>query len=232
MVAGLCALFVLVAVLRRPPAMAVMRWVWPLCTLFGSVLWVWLYRRARRHEGHCAHTGHHGHGRGEGHAAHAGQPTWLSIAKGASHCGAGCALGDLIAEWLAFAVPGIAVALGWHTLFAEKTFAVWILDFMLAFSIGIAFQYFAIVPMRGLSPGKGLIAALKADALSIASWQVGMYGVMAAGQFLWFRPVYGALAPVDSAQFWFLMQLSMLAGFGTAFPVNWWLVKVGVKEAM
>jgi hypothetical protein len=34
----------------------------------------------------------------------------------------------------------------------------------------------AIVPMRGLSPGKGLVAAVKADTLSLISWQVGMYG--------------------------------------------------------
>jgi hypothetical protein len=33
--------------------------------------------------------------------------------------------------------------------------------------------------MRGLSPGKGLVAAVKADTLSLISWQVGMYGLMA-----------------------------------------------------
>lgn len=208
---------------RKPPHMAVMQWVWPLCALFGSVLWLWLHSRDE--------AGGHEKGQ-EVHHAHGETPMWLSVAKGASHCGAGCTLGDIIAEWLAFAVPGIAVALGWHSLFAEKTFAVWILDYVLAFGIGIAFQYFAIVPMRGLSFGKGVTEAVKADFLSISSWQVGMYGLMALGQFVWFRGSYGAIAEVDSPEFWFLMQLAMLGGFVTAYPVNWWLVKAGVKEAM
>ena len=37
--------------------------------------------------------------------------------------------------------------------------------------------------MRGLSPGAGIVAALKADTLSLISWQVGMYGFMALAQF-------------------------------------------------
>ena len=78
-------------------------------------------------------------------------------------------IGDVIAEWLAFAAPVVAVWLGWQTLFQEKIFAVWVLDFILAFAIGIVFQYFAIVPMRNLSPGKGIAAALKADTLSLAA---------------------------------------------------------------
>ncbi len=52
----------------------------------------------------------------------------------------------------------VAIWSGWHSFFDEKTFAVWVLDFV----PDIVFQYFAIVPMRGLSPGKGIIAALKA----------------------------------------------------------------------
>jgi Domain of unknown function (DUF4396) len=88
------------------------------------------------------------------------------VAKGALHCGSGCTLGDLLAEWLAFAVPAVALWFGYQTLFSEKMFAVWILDFVFAFVFGIAFQYFTIAPMRGLSVKEGLIAALKADTLS------------------------------------------------------------------
>jgi hypothetical protein len=138
----------------------------------------------------------------------------------------------VIAEWLAFVVPGIAVWAGWHSLFEDKTFAVWVLDFVLAFALGIAFQYFAIVPMRKLPPGKGIVAALKADALSLAAWQVGMYGFMAVAQFAWFRHAFGTRAEVDTPEFWFAMQLAMLAGFATAYPVNWWLIRSGIKEKM
>jgi hypothetical protein len=32
--------------------------------------------------------------------------------------------------------------------------------------------------------------------------------------------------------FWFMMQIAMLVGFLTAYPVNWWLLRAGIKEKM
>jgi hypothetical protein len=154
------------------------------------------------------------------------------VFKGTNHCGAGCTLGDIVVEWLTFAMPAIAVYFGWGSLFAEKTFAVWIPDFLLAFLFGVIFQYFTIKPMRKLSPVEGMVAALKADVTSIAAWQIGMYGVMALIQFAWFRGTFGGIAPVASPEFWFAMQLAMLGGFATSYPVNWLLVKRGWKEKM
>ena len=29
-----------------------------------------------------------------------------------------------------------------------------------------------------------------------------------------------------------MMQLAMLCGFATAYPVNWWLIRRGLKEKM
>jgi hypothetical protein len=29
-----------------------------------------------------------------------------------------------------------------------------------------------------------------------------------------------------------MMQLAMIAGFGTSYPVNWWLITKGIKERM
>ncbi len=122
--------------------------------------------------------------------------------------------------------------LGWGTLFSEKMFAVWILDFVFAFVLGIGFQYFTIAPMRGLSLGPGLVAALKADTLSLTAWQIGMYGFMALAQFVLFRGLLGVSLAVDTPEFWFMMQIAMLAGFATSYPVNWWLIRVGIKEKM
>jgi Domain of unknown function (DUF4396) len=163
-------------------------------------------------------------------AAVSGIPSWL--AKGALHCGSGCTLGDIIAEWLAFLVPAVAVWFGYTTLFSEKMFAVWIIDFVFAFGFGIAFQYFTIKPMRNLSVKDGLVAALKADTLSLTAWQIGMYGLMAFAQFYLFRHLLGAMAQVNSPEFWFTMQIAMLVGFITSYPVNWWLIKAGIKERM
>jgi len=74
------------------------------------------------------------------------------VANGALHCGSGCTLGDIPAEWLAFAVPAVAVAFGWQSLFSEKIFAVWIMDYIFAYLFGI---------------GQGIIAAIKAETLSL-----------------------------------------------------------------
>ncbi len=213
-----CAIAVATDVIRHPQKMRVMGLVWPLTCLFGGPLWVWLYWQF-------------GRPKGEGIPGKE-PPFWAAVAKGASHCGAGCTLGDIVAEWSAFAFPAIAIWFGWHSLFGERIFAVWIVDYIVAFLIGVGFQYFTIVPMRDLSPGKGIIAAAKADILSITSWQVGMYGLMAVFQFAWFKASFGGVAHVDTPEFWFAMQLAMLAGFLTAYPTNWWLIRAGLKEKM
>lgn len=214
------AAFIGVDVVRHPQRMWIMNLVWPLVALFGTVITLWFYWRYGRQPKHGADGGDDE------------PPFPVMVAKGASHCGSGCALGDLIAEWLAFFVPAIAVWFGWHTLFAEKMFAVWILDFLFAFAIGIAFQYFTIKPMRQLSARAGLVEAVKADTLSLCAWQVGMYGIMALAQFVVFRGLLGVPLEVPTVEFWFVMQIAMIAGFLTSYPVNWWLIRKGIKEAM
>ena len=210
--------------------MTIMSVVWPVTALFGTALTLWLYftyGRLATRERMCAamKTGATPPSRAE-------TPFWAMVAKGASHCGAGCTLGDIVAEWLCFLVPTVAVSFGWHSLFTEKMFAVWIVDFVVAYLFGVAFQYFAIRPMRDISVGEALWLAVKADTLSLASWQIGMYGFMAFANFYWFQHLIGTSLRTDSIEFWFMMQIAMLCGFVTAFPVNWWLIRTGVKEKM
>ena len=212
-----CALIVAIDITRHPQHMGIMNVVWPVTALYGGgsgALVLFSPRPANA-------SVHH-------HAA----PFPISVATGATHCGAGCTLGDILAEWLVFGIPVIAVWFGWHSLFAEKMFAVWVVDFIFAFAFGIVFQYFAIVPMRGLSFGRGIVAALKADTLSLTAWQVGMYGFMALAQYAYFRPLLGKMLEVNTPEFWFTMQIAMLAGFVTSYPVNWWLIEAGIKEKM
>ena len=225
-----CAIVLLVDVLRHPPRMSIMGLVWPISALFGTVFVLWLYI----HHGRELLENSDQPGNKSAHAdtGRASQPVSLIVAKGTLHCGAGCTLGDVVAEWLAFSVPAIAVAFGWHSLFAEKLYAVWVLDFILAFAFGVVFQYLAIVPMRHLSARQGIVTALKADALSLAAWQIGMYCMMGYLQFGVFDKWFGGHAPIDSIEFWGAMQLAMIAGFITSFPMNWWLIKVGIKERM
>jgi hypothetical protein len=215
--AGLCAAAIVWDEVRNPQKMWITNAVWPLTALFGSVLWLAAYWRWGR----------------DSHSSHRKEvPFIAAVLKGTSHCGAGCTLGDLVAEWLAVAAPVIAIWFGWHSLFTDKTFAVWILDYLLAFLFGIVFQYFTIKPMRQLSVLEGIVAAVKADVASITAWQIGMYGAMGLIQFAWLAPRFGAITPVASPEFWFAMQLAMLAGFVTSYPVNWLLIRIGWKERM
>lgn len=149
------------------------------------------------------------------------KPFWQSVGVGATHCGAGCSLADLAVEWAVLIFP--------LSLFGSEVVGTWAVDFVAAFVLGIAFQYFTIAPMRGASLGEGLIAAVKADSLSLSAWQLGMYGWMALALFVFFsRPAL----PKTEPTFWFMMQIAMAVGFLTAYPVNWWLLRSGLKELM
>jgi hypothetical protein len=227
---ALCALILLIDVLQHTPHMAIMGFVWPLCALFGTVFVLWLYFRYGRETDRLSKQATHEDKRPS--MAGRSQPYAITVAKGTLHCGAGCTLGDIVAEWLAFLIPPVVLAFGWESFFSQKMYAVWILDFLIAFVFGIVFQYFAIVPMRKLSPSDGIAAALKADSLSLISWQIGMYCLMAVLQFAVFKRFFGHEAPVDSVEFWGAMQLAMLAGFVTSYPMNWWLIRIGIKEGM
>ncbi len=107
--------------------------------------------------------------------------------------------------------------------------AEYIADFTLAFALGIAFQYFAIAPMRDLGVREDIVAALKADTLSLTAFEIGLFGWMAIMQLVLFTAPH--LTP-DHAAYWFLMQIGMILGFATAYPVNVWLIRRGIKEAM
>lgn len=197
--------------------MWIMNMVWPITALYAGPLAVWGYFKVGRLSSH--RRMHAAKERGEKPEARR-KPFWQSTALAATHCGSGCTLGDLVAESALLLVP--------LTLFGHKIFAAWVIDFILAFLFGIAFQYFTLKPMRDIGAREALIEALKADTLSLSAWQLGMYGWMAIVTFTILGHELDKTGPV----FWFMMQIAMLAGFLTAYPVNWWLLKAGIKEKM
>lgn len=150
------------------------------------------------------------------------KPWWVVIATEVSHCGSGCALGDVISE---FAIFGLGLTIAGVALWAE-----YIGDYILALALGIVFQYFAIAPMRGLGVKDGLKAATKADFISLTAFEIGLFGWMAIMAFVLF-PAPHHLTP-SSAAFWFLMQIGMIIGFFSSWPANVWLVKRGIKVPM
>ncbi|HWE95977.1 MAG TPA: DUF4396 domain-containing protein [Tepidisphaeraceae bacterium] len=216
----LCAGMIAVHEFARPQKMWIMNVVWPVNALYLGPLAVWAYWRwGRNTSGTAARSGHHGK---EDMSEH--KPFWVSAAIGTSHCGAGCTLGDIIAEWLMFAL-GLSFfgAMRHHDLFTA-----YVLDYAFAYVLGIAFQYFTIAPMRHLGLGAGLWAAIKADTLSLTAFEVGLFGWMALSSLVFFARPPGVTDPV----YWFMMQLGMALGFLTSYPVNVWLLKKGLKEKM
>lgn len=216
-----CALWIGIETARRPQRMGVMNVVWPVSALYFSVLAVWAYYRWGRAKTKEAMAAMHHKMQHSGNESAHGGLKWSQVAVGTSHCGAGCMLADVACE-LAIGAAGI-------TLFGSPLWAEYVIDFCGAWALGIVFQYLAIKPMREMSVGGALAAAVKADTLSILSFQIGMYAWMAVVYFLLFpRP---HLTPFEP-QYWLMMQIAMICGFFTAFPVNRWLISSGVKEAM
>lgn len=204
--------------------MAIMNVVWPVTALYAGPLGLYAYYRLGRLA--TKQRFQQAHERGEEPPSKK-KPFWQMVAEAATHCGAGCTLGDLAAEWILFFAPFYLLGKG---VLGSELYGSWIVDYAWAYVLGIVFQYFTIAPMRRLGVMKGIWAAIKADTLSLTAWQVGMYGWMAIVFFLVFGPEHKL--EKDSPVFWFLMQIAMLCGFVTAYPVNWFLLRAGLKEKM
>ena len=201
--------------------MSVMNVVWPISALYFSVVALWAYYRVDKAKTKAA-MGQKNLQGGDRKSNHKNaEPSVWNVAVGTSHCGAGCMTADVICEF-AIAATGI-------TLFGSVLWAEYAIDFIAAWAVGIIFQYFSIKPMRDVSMGEAVIAAVKADTLSIAAFQIGMYAWMALTYFVLFPEPH--LTPFDP-RYWLLMQCAMICGYFTSYPVNRWLIRSGLKGAM
>src|SRR5579875_3541945 len=147
----------------------IMMWVWPITALYMGPVAIWAYRTLGLSRSH-----HHG-----GSGDDAAEPYWHYVFKGVTHCGGGCTLGDIVGEWAIFIM---GVTLAGLALWPE-----YIADFLLAYLLGIVFQYFSIAPMRGLGLKDGIIAAVKADTLSLIAFEVGLFAWMALYSLVFFQ---------------------------------------------
>lgn len=213
-----CALFIAVdiVVLGNWQDTAIMNAVFPLSALYMGPLAVWGYltlgrRMTRKHM-----------------RAHGGmmesQPidSWQEVSISASHCGAGCVLGDIVGEWTVWAT-------GWTIGATAELGPEFILDLPLAWIFGILFQYLAIAERRRqVGRFAPLPDAIRSDTLTVLSFEAGLFAWMALAHFvIWRRPL-----PINSSSWWFMMQIGMLIGYLTSWPVNRWLLRRGIKEPM
>ena len=199
---------------RQP--MPVMDWVWPITALYLGPVAVWAYGswgRPRSSRWIASQP------------ASAPPPTdepWVSTAIGVSHCGAGCTLGDIAAEVTVF-----------------------------GFGLDVAGQRILCGLRRRLSGGgrdRSGVSVLRdrADAWpGAARWDPrrresrdrlldrvrGRTVRLDGADDLRLLP---RVAPpsASSPVYWFGMQIGMVIGLIAACPVNAWLIRTGVKEAM
>lgn len=207
-IAGACAILIAldIAFFHRQK-MWIMNIVWPVTALYFGPLAVWFYWSNARHQAKKQTK--------DGKQ----KPFWKKAAVGTTHCGAGCTVGDFAGEWLVF-LTGFTIA-------GSVLWANYAVDFVFAYIVGIVFQYFSIAPMRGVSGWEGIIAAVKADTISLIAFEVGMFAFMGWSS-AHFRP---RLEPTQPT-YWFMMQIAMIVGFVTSYPANWWLIRKKLKEAM
>ena len=106
------------------------------------------------------------------------------------------------------------------------------LEIGLEYALGFLFGWtiFQGLFMRGMAGGsyrRALTTTVLPEFLSMNLVMSGMMLVASLGRIVVGEP-FSPLTP----EFWFVMSMALLAGFVTAYPMNWWLVAKGLKHGM
>ena len=226
--AGFCSLLIVGDMLAgHRQHMWIMNLVYPITALYWGPVALWFYvTHGRLHSKKIMRREQERLGQARGMAdMHSPGIAPRHVLKADTHCGAGCTLGDIGGEWL---VWGLGLSF-FPKILGHPFGTELLLDFVLAWTLGILFQYFSIVPMSNVGKLAGVWHAIRADTLSIVAFQLGLFGWMAIYELvIW--PHHSI--HINSPDFWFQMQIGMIIGFFTAYPVNRWLLKKGFKEKM
>ena len=140
---------------------------------------------------------------------------WRQVLGSTMHCVAGDGVGILAG----------AVVASFLTLTRPAEIG---LEYVLGFAFG--WTIFQGLFMRGMAGGsyrRALATTFLPEFLSMNLVMTGMVLVATVGRIA----VGGAFSPLTLG-FWFVMSMALLAGFLTAYPMNWWLVANGLKHGM
>ncbi len=140
---------------------------------------------------------------------------WRQVLGSTMHCVAGDGLGILAAAVFSRLLQ---LPTGWD-LAAE-----YLVGFLFGWTV------FQGLFMRGMTGGSYVTAlqhTLVPEFLSMNGVMAGMAPTMTIAM----SRLTGVSSPA-SPGFWFIMSMALTAGFGLAYPINWWLVKVGLKHGM
>jgi hypothetical protein len=197
---GGAVVFVVWDSLTNTPTSWVQQLAWILVTIYTGPIGLFVYLLACRSPGRGLHDVFT-------------RALWKQGVNSEMHCLAGDATGIVIAAAI---VPTFGLPNGIDLM----------IEYVSAFIVGLlVFQALMMVGMYG---GDYLLAVRKtffAETVSMNTVMVGMIPVM----LLLTSRVPGGRSP-RRPEFWFVMGVAAIAGGITAYPINWWLVKNGLKH--
>jgi Domain of unknown function (DUF4396) len=199
---AISVLYVAYDAFRRTPEMVVMKWGWLLVTLYTGPVGAAVYVLSCQEPSPGAHEAFV-------------KPLWKQALGSTIHCMAGDATGVIVAAAIT-ATFGLPMGI----------------DSAIEYAFGFAFGLliFQALFMRDMLGGSYLAAVRKSilpEWLSMNGVMAGMIPVMIV---LMTRNM-GAMDP-RSVRFWAIMSLATLVGSVIAYPVNVYLVAIGLKHGM
>lgn len=184
------------------PERTAMKWGWVLVTLYTGPL------------GFIAHRWHRKATRGTPGERRA-PPLRAQAVESTIHCVAGDATGVLLA----------AVVTTWLRLPLSVEV---IVEYVAGFAVGVlVFQALAMRSTFGGDYWRAVRGTLLPEGLSMNAVMAGMVPVMV----IFMSRDMSAMDPT-SVRFWGTMSLATVVGTLATYPVNWWLVKRGLKHGM
>jgi hypothetical protein len=135
---------------------------------------------------------------------------WRRGARSTAHCYSGCGAGE---------IAGVAIAAG---LLSLGNWWVAGITFLLAYVFGYVMTAGPLI-QEGGNVQQALWDAFYSETLSIAVMEI-----VAIGADLWLAKG----TTMGDFLFWSALVFSLTCGFVAAYPVNVWLVRIGVKEGM
>lgn len=197
------AIYVAYDTFWRSPEMDVMKWGWVLVTLYMGPIALAIYILS------CKEPAPHTH-------AEFVKPLWKQSVGSTIHCVAGDATGIIVAA-VVTALLGLPM---WIDL---------IVEYVAGFVFGLfIFQALFMKDMLGGSYRKAFKHSLLPEWLSMNMMMTGMFPTMVV--FMMGRDMR-AMEPTQLL-FWGTMSAAVAVGFVTAYPVNVWMVRVGLKHGM
>ncbi len=188
--------------IKSSPVSPVMRWAFVLFTAYTGPIGVFLYVLGCREPLPGTH-------------AEYVRARWRQVLGSTMHCVAGDGVGIL-----AGAVIGSVMSL-------DRP-----LEVALEYGLGFGFGWtiFQTLFMRGMAGGSYWMALKRTFIPEFLSMNLVMTGMILVASLLW-AAAGGKRGPLTPT-FWFVMSMALLAGFVTAYPINWWLVAKGLKHGM